>query len=69
MLRTILAKVMFAFKRARPDIKRVMAFLGTLVNVATTNDYKKSKSLLQYLNGSIETKLIISDENLFVLKW
>jgi len=66
---TIVAKGLFLSKRARPDIQPTIAVLCTRVKAPNGSDWKKLDRLLRYLNGTRDKKLILSAENLHVLKW
>jgi len=59
----------FLSKRARPDIQPTIAVLCTRVKAPNGSDWKKLDRLLRYLNGTRDKKLILSAENLHVLKW
>ena len=65
----IVAKLLFACKRARPDIQTVVAFLTTRVSKSNDDDWKKLKRCLQYLHGTIDLKLTLSAENMTIIKW
>jgi hypothetical protein len=49
---TIVAKGLFACKRAWPDIHMTIAFLCTQVKHPTAEDWEKLMRLLKYINGS-----------------
>jgi hypothetical protein len=64
------AKALFACKRAHPDIDTASsAVLCTRVKSPTTNDDKKLLCLMKYLNRTKEDKLILSADDLHVIKW
>jgi hypothetical protein len=65
----IVAKLLFACKRARPDIQTAVAFLTTRVTKSDADDWKKLKRCLQYLYGTKDLKLTLSASNLTVIKW
>ena len=65
----IVAKLLFACKRARPDIQTAVAFLTTRVTKSDDDDWKKLKRCLQYLNSTIDLKLTLSADNMTVIKW
>jgi hypothetical protein len=46
------AKALFAYKRARPDIHTVVTVLCTHVKRPNQNDWKKLIHLMQYINGT-----------------
>jgi hypothetical protein len=66
---TIIAKGLFACKRARPDIHTTIAVLCTRVRSPNTDDWNKMVRLLKYLNGTREYKLVLSVDNPQVIKW
>jgi hypothetical protein len=65
----IVAKLLFACKRARPDIQTAVAFLTTRVSKSDIDDWKKLKRCLQYSHGTRDLKLTLSADNLTVIKW
>ena len=66
---TIVAKGLFACKRARPDIHMAIAFLCTRVKHPTMEDWEKLIRLLKYINWSQKDKLILGAQDLSVVKW
>jgi hypothetical protein len=66
---TIVAMALFACKRARPNIHPATALLCTRVRKPNTNDWKKMIWMLKFLNGTRNDKLILSADDLFVIKW
>ena len=66
---TTVAKGLFLAKRARPDIQPTIAYLCTRVKEPDEGDWEKLIRLLRYLNGTQETKLVLSAEKLSVIKW
>jgi hypothetical protein len=66
---TFVAKGLFACKRARPDIHTAIATLCTHVKGPNQDDWNKLIRLLKYCNGTRDDKLILSAENLHVIKW
>ena len=56
---SIVAKLLYVSKRARPDIEPTIAYLCTRVSQPTENDWKKLRRVLSYLKGTIEDKRII----------
>jgi hypothetical protein len=66
---TFVAKGLFACKRARPDIHTAIALLCTRVKSPNHDDWVKLVRLMKYLNGTREDKLILSTDNLHVIKW
>ena len=67
---TFIAKGLFACKRARPDIHPTIAvLLSTRVKKPNEDDWKKLNRLLKYINGTRKDKLILSADDLHVIKW
>ena len=62
------AKGLFACKRTRPDILTAIATLCTRVKKPNEDDWKKLIRLLKYLNGTRNDKLILSADDLHVIK-
>jgi hypothetical protein len=48
----LVAKTLFATKRARPDTFTAIAFLTTRVQAPTTDDWRKLSHLMKYLRGT-----------------
>jgi len=63
------AKGLFASKRARPDIQPTIAVLCTRVKKPRESDWKRVIRLLKYLNGTCDKELILSADDLQVIKW
>jgi hypothetical protein len=66
---TFVAKGLFACKRARPDIHPTIAVLCTRVKQPNEDDWMKLNRLLKYINGTRKDKLILSADDLHVIKW
>lgn len=66
---TFVAKGLFACKRARPDIHPTIAVLCTRVKSPNQDDWKKLCRLIRYLNGTRKDQLILSADDLHVVKW
>ena len=66
---TLIAKGLWACKRARPDIHEATTALSTRVRNPNQDDWKKLHRLLRYINGTRKDKLILSADNLHVIKW
>jgi hypothetical protein len=66
---TFVAKGLFACKRARPDIHPMIAVLCTRVKKPNEDDWRKLHRLLKYINGTRKDKLILSADDLHVIKW
>ena len=66
---TFVAKGLFVSKRARPDIHPTISVLCTRVKSPNKSDWDKLVHLLMYCNGTRSDKLILSADNLHVIKW
>ena len=66
---TIVAKVLYVTKRARPDTSLAIAFLTTRVRAPDTDDWEKLCHLMEYLRGDRHRPLTLSDDNEGVLMW
>jgi hypothetical protein len=66
---TIVAKGLFACKRARPDIHLPIAVLCTRVKAPTEDDWKKLKRLILFINGTVNDQLILAANDLHLVKW
>ena len=66
---TWVAKGLFACKRARPDIHTAVAALCTRVKSPNQDDWTKLVRMMHYCNGSRKDKLILSADDLRVIKW
>jgi hypothetical protein len=66
---SLVAKIFFATKRARPDTGTAISFLATRVREPDKNDWKKLVHLMKYLHGTKEMPLILSANGSGVLKW
>ena len=66
---TIVAKGLFACKRSRPDIHPSIAALCTRVQKPTESDWSHLVRLLKYCNGTRKDLLVLSAENLRIIKW
>jgi hypothetical protein len=69
LFHTFVAKGLFACKRARPDIHTAIALLCTRVKSPTQDDWNKLVRLMKYCNGTRQDKLILSADDLHVIKW
>jgi hypothetical protein len=66
---TVVAKTLFATKRARPDTCTAVAFLTTRVDKSTDKDWRKLKHLVGYLKKTRDLPLILSSDNTSIVKW
>ena len=65
---SIVAKLLFVSKRARPDILVAVSYLTTRVSKADEDDWKKLKRLLQYLRSTIKLKMTLSADSMSSVK-
>ena len=61
---SVVAKLLFIAKRARPDVDPTIQFLCTRVSKSTVEDWGKLKRCLQFLNSTINEVRIIGVESL-----
>jgi hypothetical protein len=66
---TIVAKGLYACKRARMDIHPTIAVLCTRVRKPNGDDWNKLIRLLSYLNGTRKDVLTLSADHPLVIKW
>jgi len=66
---TFVAKCLFLCKRARPDLHTTVAVLCTRVKKPNQDDWNKLVRLMKYCNGTRKDKLILSADDLHVIKW
>jgi hypothetical protein len=69
MFHSMTAKLLFLCKRARPDIQTPIAFLCMRVSTPDTDDYKKLRRVICYLQGTKTMCLTLEADNLQVIKW
>ena len=60
---SIVSKLLFVGKRARPDIMVAIAFLTTRVSKSDEDDWKKLERLMSYVNNTLDLKLTLSVES------
>jgi hypothetical protein len=60
---TIVAKTLYATKRARPNTCLAIAFLTMRVRVPGTNDWEKLCHLMEYLRGNHDQPLVLGADN------
>ena len=65
----MVAKALFACKRARPDIHLAVAILCTRTTNPNQDDWRKLVQLLEYCNGTLNDKLILGADDLHIVKW
>ena len=66
---SLVAKALFATKRARPDTGTSVSFLTTRVKEPDRHDWTKLAHLMKYIRGTRELPLILSADRTGVLKW
>ena len=66
---TVVAKGLFACKRARPDIQHVISYLCTRVRKPNEDDWRKLLRLLQFINDTRDDVLTLSADDLSVITW
>ena len=66
---SLVAKVLFATKRARPDTGTAVSYLTTRVREPDEQDWDKLVYLIKYLRDTVELPLILSADGSGVLKW
>ena len=64
VFRRIICKLLYVGIRARADILTTLSYLTTRVSKPNTQDYKKLKRLLEYLNGTLDMALVIGATSL-----
>jgi hypothetical protein len=65
----LVAKTLYATKRARPDTCTAIAFLTTRVREPDKDDWKKMVHMMRYIRGSRKMPLILSANGSHILKW
>jgi hypothetical protein len=65
----LVAKTLYATKRARPDTCTSIAFLTTRVRAPDKDDWKKLIHLMRYIRGTRRLPLILSANGSGILKW
>ena len=65
----LVAKTLYATKRARPDTCTAIAFLTTRVCKPNKDDWTKLVHLMKYLRGTRKLPLILSADGSGILKW
>ena len=63
------ARLLFASKRARPNMQVCVAFLCTQVKSPTEQDYKKLGRVISYLEETVHLPLVIGADNSVTLTW
>jgi hypothetical protein len=65
----LVAKTLYATKRARPNTCTAIAFLTTRVRAPDKDDWNKLTHLMKYLRGTRALPLILSANGTGILKW
>ena len=66
---TVVAKTLYATKRARPDTCTAIAYLTTRVREPDKDDWAKLTHLMKYLRATKDLPLILSADGSGILKW
>ena len=66
---SLVAKVLFATKRARPDTATSVSYLTTRVREPDKQDWGKMVHLMKYLRGTKDLALTLSADGSGILKW
>ena len=66
---SLVMKIMFATKRARPDTGTAVSFLTTRVREPDQQDWDKLVYLMKYIRGTRKLPLMLSASGSGVLKW
>ena len=66
---SLVAKMLFAAKRARPDTGTAVSFLTTRVKEPDVDDWRKLSHLMRYVRGTKDLPLILSADGTGILKW
>ncbi len=66
---TLVAKSLYATKRARPDTSTAVAFLTTRVRQPDDDDWAKLTHMIKYIRGTLKLPLILSADGTGILKW
>ena len=64
LFHSIIAKFIFIYQRARPDIEPTVAYLCTRVSKSTIEDWKKLRRLVSFKRGTVNDKRIIDEISL-----
>jgi hypothetical protein len=63
------AKLLFLYKRAKPDIQTAVAFLCTRFKSPDEDDYKKLARVMKYVRATLHIPLTLEADNLRLMKW
>ena len=65
----LVAKTLYATKRARPDTCTAVAFSTTRLQEPDLDDCNKLSHMMQYIRGMRKLPLILSADGTHILKW
>jgi hypothetical protein len=65
----LVAKTLYATKRAMPDTCTAIAFLTTRVRETDEDEWTKLVRLMRYIRGNSTMQLILSANGSGILKW
>ena len=65
----LVAKTLYATKRALPDTCTAVAFLTTRVREPDLDDWNKLSHMIRYIRGTHQLPLILSADGTHILKW
>ena len=66
---SLVAKILFATKRARPDTGTSISYLTTRVREPNRYDWRKMVHLMKYIRGTKDLPLILCANGSGILKW
>lgn len=66
---TMVAKLLFLAKRARPEIQTAIAFLCTRTQATDVDDYRKLARVIKYLRRYPKLALTLEADGVRVVKW
>jgi hypothetical protein len=69
LFHNLVAKTLYATKRARPDTCTAIAFITTRVREPDIDDWAKLSHLMKYLRGTKSLPLILSANGSGIIKW
>jgi hypothetical protein len=69
LFHTMVAKLLFLSKRARPNIQLAVSFLCTRVKSPDVDDYRKLSRVIKYLRNTSDIKLTLECNNPHTIKW
>jgi hypothetical protein len=61
---SVVAKLLFIMKRARPDLETAVSFLMTRVSKSDEDDWRKLKRCLGFIKGTMNDKRVIGADNI-----